>query len=205
MCRKVPTPPNLVPSFRLRPFSPSPHLNECGHIEGAQCSSGRRHLGSRWKDVRRVHIVVRKCNRTGSTQVRTGSRQVRNRKCTGEPWALAPGQGHLSLKAIGHLRPAFQNQGPLMRIRSVKKINMFLLDVYREKAQSFRGKENLTSEEQRAFMTCTPGRFLPRKLEQPSPSRQGICTCLAPSCEQTTETHQPRVLKTEDTRHYITP
>lgn len=69
------------------------------------------------------------------------------------PQGLGPGPGHMSLRATGHLRPVCQNQGPLVRRRPVHstKRSMFLPDVDGEKDQSFWGKENLTSEEQKAF------------------------------------------------------
>ena len=58
---------------------------------------------------------------------------------------------------------------------------MFLLDIDGEKDQSPQGKENLTSEKQKAFTTCINDQFPQRNLEQYMPSHQGIYTFLASS------------------------
>lgn len=58
---------------------------------------------------------------------------------------------------------------------------MFLLDIDGEKDQSLQGKENLTSKEQKAFMTCINNQLPQRNLEQYMPSHQGIYTFLASS------------------------
>ena len=55
---------------------------------------------------------------------------------------------------------------------------MFLLDIDGEKDQSLQGKENLTSKEQKAFMTCINNQLPQRNLEQYMPSHQGIYTFL---------------------------
>ena len=57
----------------------------------------------------------------GNRKYKVGNRKykVGNRKYTDESQDLVPGQGQLSLRATGHLGSTFQNQGPLMRIRSV--------------------------------------------------------------------------------------
>lgn len=46
---------------------------------------------------------------------------------------------------------------------------MFVLDIDGEKDQSLWDKENLTLEEQKAFMTHASDRFPHGKLEQPTP------------------------------------